>query len=530
MLTLIAKDFKLLFASQGSTKKRILSAIAGILMIAFVIGIELFIFTTILDKIRQYNKASIPFLTLFLFIISCLMTLFNTVSANKLFFNEKDIEQLMRRPVTNGQIVASKLVFLFFSHYVMTLCLVYPILISYGILFGKNVWFYYSGIFYPILSFLFEGGMALILVYPFKLAADFLKKHMIVQFVLALLVMVGGCIAYNYVLGIFMELVVNNNISAIFTKTSIEALIAARQYFIPVNTLVDAFFLGSRMRLFIYACIRGGVFVLGVSIVVFAFSYLRNLAMHGKPGKEKDALNITKPIVALIKKEMFLLFKDSNNILSFTGLLIVQPFLLYIIINSLNSVLSSGAFSYYMTALPELIPLIDVLIIMLFTLIINQGANEYIQIEKGNVRVMKTIPISPIRQLAVKVMVPFSLSTVSLLVSMAVLLVSRQIAPMTGIFSLLMTWVLLVVFDIISLKEEMRISFNKPRSTTLSTIYSYLLPFTFFAVALVSCIFGLDIWIAYLIGSVVFLVLGVPHVINLKNKLEELFIDLEMVN
>ena len=306
MLTLIAKDFKLLFSAEGSVKKRLLSALATVLMAAFAVGIELFIFTAILSKIQKYNNASLPFLTLFLFIISCLMILIDTVGAAKLFFNEKDNEQLLRRPITNGQIVSSKLVFLFCSHYVMTFLLVYPIMVSYGILIGKHMWFYYAGIFYPALSFLFEGGLALILVYPYKLLSDFLKKHMIVQFALALLLMIGGCVVYSYVLGIFMELVVNNNINAIFTQNSINTLIEVRSYFVPLNFLVDSFFRGSSARMFSYLCIAGGIFILGTSLIVFSFSYLRSVAIHQRAGKTKEALHITKPYVALIKKELFL--------------------------------------------------------------------------------------------------------------------------------------------------------------------------------------------------------------------------------
>lgn len=530
MLTLIAKDFKLLFSAEGSVKKRLLSTLATVLMAAFAVGIELFIFTTILDKIRQYHNASIPFLTLFLFIISCLMILLDTMQASKLFFNEKDNEQLVRRPVTNGQIVSSKLVFLFFSHYVLTFLLVYPILVSYGILVGKQMWFYYAGIFYPVLSFLFEGGIALLLVYPYKLLSDFLKKHTVVQFLLALLLMVGGCIVYSYVLGIFMELVVNNNINAIFTQHSIDTLIQLRAYLVPLNFLVDSFFLGSTVRLFSYLCIAGGIFILGTALIVFSFAYLRSLAITQKRGKIRDTLRMTKPYVALIKKELFLLFKDSNNIFSFTGLLIIQPFLVYVVLDSLNSVLTSGAFSYYMIALPELLPLIDMLIVMLFTLIINQGASEYIQIEKRNVRIMKTIPVDPLLQLAIKVLVPFGLSTASLFVTVAVLLFSGTVAPLTAFCTLFMTWILLAIFDIVSLKEEMRITNSRPRSTILSVTYSYLLPFSFFAVALVSCVFGAEIWVAYLIGGIVFPALGAPHVFRIKRKLEDLFIDLEMVN
>ena len=327
-----------------------------------------------------------------------------------------------------------------------------------------------------------------------------------------------------------MELVINNNINAIFTQQSIQNLIELRQFFVPINFLVDVFFSSMTSRIIPYVGIAGGIFVIGISIVIFAFSYFRSITIQSKPGKTKELLNATTPTVALIKKELFLLFKDSNNIFSFTGMLIVQPFLVYIIIDSMNSVFSSGAFSYYMVALPELIPLINVLIVMLFTLIINQGANEYIQSEKGNVRLMKTLPISPIKQLTVKVGVPFSLSAVSLLVTIAVLLITGELAFVTALCSFLLTLILLAVFDIISLKEEMHIGNNRPRSTFMSTVYSYLLPIGFFGVSVVGCIFGLDIRVAYLVGFAVFLLLSAPHVINLRSKMEQLFLDLEMVN
>lgn len=530
MLNLIVKDFKLLFSAKGNLQKKILSVLMTILMMAAVVGIETFIFTTILEKIRVYHNATLPFLTLFLAIISVLMILLTVMRANKLFFNQKDIEQLMRRPVSGAQIVASKLVFLFCTHYVMSLILTYPLLIAYGNLTGRALWFYYMGIFYPALAFLFEGGLALILVYPFKLASDFLKKHAILQFGLSLVLMVGACLLYNYVLGIFMELVINNNINAIFTQSSLQSLGELRSWLFPINFLADIFFASRTSLLFVYICIAGGLFVIGTALVIFAFGYFRSITLHAQPGKQKDLLHFTTPTVALIKKELFLLFKDSNNIFSFTGMLIVQPFLVYIIVHSMNGVFSSGAFSYYMLALPELIPLINVLIIMLFTLIINQGASEYIQTEKGNVRLMKILPISPIRQLLIKLAVPYSLSAVSLLVTVAVLLFTEEIGPATAVCSLVLTLLLLAVFELISLKEEMHVGNNRPRSTFLSTCYSYLLPIGFFGASMVGCIFGLDIRVAYLVGTAVFLLFCLPHAIRVRSKLEQLFLDLEMVN
>ena len=372
--------------------------------------------------------------------------------------------------------------------------------------------------------------MALILVYPYKLASDFLKKHTLVQFILALVVIFGGCVAYNYVLSLFMEMVVNGNINVIFTVESIESLTQTRQYLVPINLLTDVFAFSMTGRLFPYIGIAGGIFICGVAIVVFAFNYLRSVAIHAKPGKVKEELNITNPMMALFKKELFLLFKDSNNIFSFTGLLIVQPFLVYIVINSLNSVFRSGIFAFYLSMFEELIPLVDVLIVMMFTLIINQGATTFIQTEKGNVRLMKILPVSPIKQLAVKVLVPFSLSAASLLLTVIVLLLTREVNWVTGLFAALLTLILLAIFDLVSLKEEMKIGNNRPRSTMLSTCYSYLLPVAFFVAAVLSCLVGLPLWLAYVIGVIVFLGLGAPHFIKLQSRIKALFLDLEMVN
>jgi hypothetical protein len=327
-----------------------------------------------------------------------------------------------------------------------------------------------------------------------------------------------------------MELVVNNEVASLFTKHSIAKLIALRRYLIPVTFMTDIFFVMKvSSRLFPCICISIGLFILGTTIVVYAFAYFRSAKVFS--GKKKTRkVKIQKVKLALLKKEMILLFKDSGNIFSFTGLLMIQPLLVYSIVHSLNLVFSSGAFSYYMILLPELLPLIDVLLVMLFTLIINQGANEYIQAEKQNVRVMKTIPVSASMQLMVKMLVPFGLSFASLLFTVLVLLVTGTISFTTFLFSFLLTSVLLFVFDVISLKEELAIRNSKPRSTLLSTIYSYLLPLAYFVVAIYSCYLGMDIVLAYLIGFVFLLLIGLPHVFGFKKKITAKFLDLEMGN
>ena len=530
MLNLLLKDFKLLFAGKDSLKKNILSAIANVLLFAVFLALESFIFSAILKKIKSYDNATIPFLTLFLFIVSCIIILLDTVQANKLFFNEKDTQQLIIHPISNAQIVISKLIFLFISHLLTSLLLVYPLIVSYGNIVGKTSMFYYVGFFYPFASFLFEAGIALFLVYPLKLAGEFLKKYTLVQFLVSLVVMFGSCLLYNAVLTGFMNLVVNNDVSSLFTVESIAKMSEIRKYLIPATFYSDIFFSGSQSQLLPYLLLSLGVFVLGLTIAVAAFHFFRSVKLSERKVNYHSASKLLSPKLALLKKELLLLFKDSTNIFSFTGLLIVQPFLVYIILNSLNSVFTTGAFSYYMAALPELIPLIDMLIIMFFTLIINSGANEYIQMEKTNVRTMKTLPVSEFTQVFIKVGVPFSLSVLSLLITTLILLIAQIVSFTTFLFSTVISILLLLTFDVISLKEELKIERYKSRSSAASTAYSYLMPLLFFVGALIGCLLGLELFLASLVGALFFAALALPQFIHIKQKIKDAFLDMELVN
>lgn len=530
MLNLLIKDFKMLFlGDKSSLKKKILSMLfTALILVAFVV-VETYIFSMVISKVKDYTGAAPVFLTLFLFIISCIMIILNLFNAHKLFFNEKDIEQLTHYPVSNAEIIGSKLIFLLLLHYAYSLLFVYPIFISYGQIIGRAPFYYFLCIFYPLLSFFFEAGIALLLVYPFKLAIDYLKKHLLIQFIIALIIMVVACILYSNVLSIFMNLVVNNNLDVLFTTSSIESLKELVKYFVPVTFLAQVY-LGTSTKLVPYICIALGVFISGLALAIFAFNYFRSIRFNSNKKERKSNLKVDSLNKMLIKKELILLFKDSNNIFSFTGLLIVQPFLMYLVISALNSVFSSGTFQYYTLVVPYFIPLLDIVLIMLFTLIINSGANSYISNEKNTIRIMKTMPVAVERQLLIKVLVPFTASVSSLLVSTIVLLIFGIISGQTFIFALLLSIVLLIIFELISLKEELKIRINKPRSTFISSLYSYLLPIAFFLSALLATYLGVNIILSYFIGLLIILLLGIPFVIKLRENINSNFMDLEYSN
>jgi uncharacterized membrane protein YecN with MAPEG domain len=86
------------------------------------------------------------------------------------------------------------------------------------------------------------------------------------------------------------------------------------------------------------------------------------------------------------------------------------------------------------------------------------------------------------------------------------------------------------VFDVISLREELNIRHGKPRSTFLSTLFSYVLPFAYIVLVMLLSYKGMALWLIYLMGIVLFVVLGLPHVLTVRRKMGDWFMELEAIN
>lgn len=530
MLALLAKDFKLVFASGKVGKWRILSYFINALLVALFVTIETFIVTSILSKLNPYPNAPVAFLAIALFIVSVLMTLLCLTQAKKLFFNERDTSNLANMPVSNSQIIISKLLFLFIMQYVAELMFTYPVIVAYAVLYNRGKVIYYLGLFYPLMAFPFECGLALIFVYPYKLLGDFLRKHSLLQFILAIAVIFGLCWLYSRVLNIFVTLVASNNFNYIINADSIASMIAARRYMVPITWLTDIFFGGGSARVGIYLLVALGVFLAGTTLCVVSFNHLRSLRFHSRGKTKQFTFKVTSVRRALIKKEFMLLFKDSANLFSFTGLLVVQPFLVYLIISSINTIFTSGIFAYYVAMLRNFLPIIDMLLVILISLIIGQGANSYISNEGKNIRLIKIMPISVFTQIAIKVLLPLVFVIVSTLISYLVLFVLGTIDVWTLLFGFAITLFIQIIFSVISLYEELKIRQNRERNYFLSSTFSYLLPIVYSAAMIVASYFGLDMFIIYAIGILIVVASGLPWVINFKRRVLRLFDELEVVN
>lgn len=530
MLNLIAKDFKLMFAKNGSRSTRILSWIFSLLVGASFIVIETYIFYMILNKVSAYDGAGEAFFVVFLFIVSLLMIVVGVFTAKKSFFSEKDVVQLSTYPVSNAKRVLSKLFFIAITMYLFNLVFTMPLFIAYGATFHKMLVFFYTSLYYPLLILLFELGFAFILVYPVKLFIDFLKKHFFIQLIVTIAISFGLAIAYSYILNIFINLVSNNELGSLFTTDNVSLIKTISDYLIPVNFLIKAIVEYDFGMVFPYIGISIGIFIIGLAIVIYFYSHFSYVGSNAKKKAKEHAFKERSQAYALAKKELIILFRNTDYLFSFTSLLFVEPLLTYLVVKAINVIFSSGNIAYYVAVVPNLIPLTDVLLMLLFGAIISSGSANYISSEKKSVRFIKSIPVSPIKQLFVKVAIPLSVSLLFNLLSWIVLLAIGTISWVTFLYGFILTSILTIIVNIISLYEELKIKRGKDRNYLLSTIYSYILPFVFYLLSILMAYQQVNIHLIYLLGILLFLLSSLPFVIKMKERILNLFMEMEVIN
>ena len=530
MLNLIAKDFKLLFANKGGKLSRVLSIIFTLAIVALFVYIETTIFTSILDKVKVYNTAGRSFLTIFLFVVMIVLSLFSLITANKLFFNEQDNLQLSSFPITNGKRVVSKLISLFLISYAINFIFNFPILISYGITFNKVLFYFYASLYYPVLLFLVEGTFAMIFLFPTKLLLDFLKKHFIVQLISVVIVGIILALAYGYVLDIFVSIISSNKVDSIFTTDSLNELLNISKHLFPTTLLIDLFIKGKIVNLFTYIAICGGLFIVSVSFVTYFYDKFTFKTTFDHKSKKEKKVKLNSITLSLMKKEFIILYRNSNFVISFIGLLIIEPFLLSFIFQAMNKIFSYGILAYYTLAIPTLSISFDLFIFMLVIAIISSGGTSFISSEENNIRIMKTLPITPEKQLFIKIFVHFVPVSFFCLLSSIVISLTKQVDFVHTICFFVITISYILLIDLISLYEELKIKNNSTRNYLLSSLATYLIPIFIFFISVVFSYFKISIYFAYLIGLIICLACSLPISLDMKAKSRKWFLDMEVAN
>ncbi len=534
-LELLRKEYLLRRKSEGSKAAKVGFFLARVAFVALFVAVLVLIVLGLDRKILAYSRyGSFDFLVLLLFILFLVGTIYTALGARKTLFDAGDESIVLPLPIPSSSIVAAKLVYLAMESVAFGFLTATPVLLCYGAARGYVPQYYVFSLFYPLLLSLASVGLGTLLSVGLEYLLRLIRKSLVAEIVLSSLLVIALCYLYSFVLQMFWNSLGDASVGGMFPASFLDGLHAARVFFLPVYSLLDAVLEKTNILSDIFLFLGVSFTLLTAGIIVA--SLLLGKAQIGslnakKPAGPKNDGKVLAPKKALLKKEALLLFVDEGNLFSYTALLIAYPFLCLSVVSTLQNVFAENL-TFYASYFPNLFPGIALLMILLFGGAINVTASGALSREKRNLVLLKTAPL-PFKDIFLsKAAVPFACSEVSLLVTCLALLIAGAIqgsvfASALFLGTLLFTFTLLYGLYADMKKASPRL--KKFPHATLNAALSFLVPALVFAAFFLLDVFArLPSYAVYLVANLVPLLVLAPLGFLLYRALPKAFREMEV--
>ncbi|MBO8427613.1 MAG: hypothetical protein IAC58_03575, partial [Firmicutes bacterium] len=220
---------------------------------------------------------------------------------------------------------------------------------------------------------------------------------------------------------------------------------------------------------------------------------------------------------------------------TYIALLITSPYLIYLIIYAINDLFNNGNMALIASVIPGIIPIFDILIVILFSSVINSSASTLISNEKYMIRICKIIPVSYYKQVIAKLLVPFILGTLSLLITVITLVSTSLISFTNGLISFTLALFLVLsnlIFGVYKdLKKPNFIDNSNSNNLASGVLYCLIVPLIILLIDLIIILifYGFKIdatnlfTICIVIDVVIVFILFISSLINIKRKVDRYF-------
>ncbi len=478
-------------------------------------------------KLRSFSDyGTYDFLVLYLFLATLASSLASLPGSYRALERPEDRLILSPLPISRDERILAKAAFFYLKLVVSLFLLSFPALLAYGIARGQTAIYYVFSALYPALASFASLGLLTMLLGPYGLLMDVMRRHKVVQFLLASVLVVGLCFLYREVLDLFLDLLAGSELDSYFSEPFLQSLHGASPYLFPAGSYLALLTgdgnLAGQLTLFL------GVSLLFLVLGFYILSFLMGRLEKGR--KEKGVRN-PRParlprsrMLSLLKKEWVLLFRDSSYLFSYTSLLIMQPFLAFLVIESLSGILQDGM-GMFLAYFPELINGVLIFLVLLFASLISGASADGVSREGSGRILMKEIPVPPGEQLLAKLVVSTSVSLVSLLATSIVLL-GFSLLPVHVFFSILGTGSLFIVsLNLLgALDDFRRLGEGGKGGVSLLSLYSILLPVLLALLHFLMTFLAVAVPVLYLVEFLVPLLLTGALLLLLRWRLPTLFL------
>ena len=514
--------------------KKYLSLATSIILMALFIFLECFLYIMIFNKVDVFIDLNYSLIIIILSIFTFIGTIYSMITCNKIFFsNKKERIILGISPVNILEVIIGKLIFVYLKTFIYFTSTFFVFALTYGIKTNLDfIYFVWMFLAIFVLS-LMSTGLGILFAIPFREIVKLVIRYKLISFILIVSLIILLAVAYNLLMKLFIDLLRNASLDTLFTTQNVETLKKVANSLYPLKSVVDyALVINSGVNALIILAFSLLSILFGV---FFFYFYLKNYYHNDDQAKDINKVKSKKvklisPIQALIKKEFLLLLNNNDGLFSYIFLIILQPFLVYSVISSLNLIFSTGNFIYINTLFPEIYLCVDILPILLFLSVINMTSSMSLTKERQTLIIMKTIPVSFFKQVLVKLGVNFVVSLISYIATLITLIATKEISLYTFLFLIIIGTLALLCLNIISIKSDFKFKSN---SDLLSILVGFVFPVLYVVVATIFIIFietsQSEIVFLSVITVLELVTLGIL-LIKFKSKVTEQFLNYEGVS
>lgn len=416
-------------ANNSANKRKSNKFLTGFLivfLIAFVMGTLGVPIIMTLDSILEIASLENIFISLILPLAGVTTIIFSLFSVVSIFYLSKDSEHLLPLPVAPKDILLSKFIVSLINEYYVLIMFILPCLIGIGVGINAGVMYYlYTTIIFLLLPVIPSVIVTLIILVVTRFTGRVKNKDLFMY--ISMFLVLAFAIGYNFIIQEFIS-VDMENFGTTFGDLETTTIPYFKMIFPFYNSASDALMNFNNLNGF-FSLVTFIVFNFIAVFIMYLIGdklYLKTLIDTRGSKKKKGDLDVVakiknkKAFSMLLSKEWLVIKRTPIFMLNIVVIVFLMPiiFIMSFIIGYGSGdvgaiVLNSGSIEKYFSS--SFVYLI-VMIVGVFFTSFSLAASTAISREGANAWFMKIIPVSPFKQINVKVFFASILDFLGLLI------------------------------------------------------------------------------------------------------------------
>lgn len=423
---LLRLELKSRFSQKGVPRKNlVLKYTFGTVFALAVYAVYCYLMYYLIQMFHVYEY-DYSLLLLFTFISQIALIGFGVSSVNKNLFFSGDNELLLRFPVDSKTMFICKNTVLLIMYSVIAILLLTPFYLMFGIENNYKAYYYLMLPIVVVAHVCFSFAISNFLAIPsMMISQKFRHKHLL-NLIINTVLIAGAFALYMLLINSVLSFMRDQSLS-LFTEDGMRIL-SYLHYGYPLSCFADVL-VGNNLGLSIPVCILSTALLFYIAIIATRSRFLkiihRNVESQGASFTHKTNNKRSKPLTAVLKREIKDIFRSSTYSFQYLVMAVAAPVMVY----SCNRLVETVA-SETLDSITS--PMVTMLVMLIFVTITVSFAGSCISREGGAFYLTKISPVSPAKQVSVKVGLYLFVGTLSTVISLGVVMLAKRLAVADG--------------------------------------------------------------------------------------------------